>query len=602
MLQTRVPITARLWLLLAVLLLGPAAATHGATLEATLDRDSITLGETAVLRIRIPGANAQSPPRIPEVNGLDFAPSGNGMSVSFENGRQTVVNELIYAVNASRTGDFTIGPIAVAVGNQILRADPVKLTVLARNDPRATRNDGLNQAAFLRLVTPDRPVHIGESFPVEIHLYAIGGRLQQAPQLAAEGFTLGPLQEGGQQGNIRINNRVYNRLRFLQTVTAARPGDLALQAANCILDVPVTRRDALGGPFDDIFGLRETKRLTLASDPATLKVLPLPGEGVPQGFNGAVGDFQLAVSASPTNVVAGDPITVRIEVRGRGNFDSVQIPEQPAWRGFRLYPPTAEFTGDDPSGLSGHKRFEQVATPESADLTALPAFVFSFFHPESRTYKTLRAPAIPIKVAAGAAMPDLPAAPETSGTTSPAAGDLRPLKPHLGSVITPPALWAGRPWFPVVTLTPPALWALARLLRAWSARRTADMAFRRRADLERRIARGLASLPALARQPSPDAFFATLFRTLQEAVALLTGEAPASITEGSLDASLPQLGAPAETVDALHRLFQACNQARYARAGSSADLDALRSEAETVCAGLNQLRANTRTRPAAPAP
>ncbi|MBL9129018.1 MAG: protein BatD [Verrucomicrobiales bacterium] len=562
------------------------ASGMAAGIEVSLDREVLALGDTAVLKVTVQGGSGRDTPRIPDVPGLRFAMTGNGMSFSFENGRQSVISEITYAVTASKVGEYGIGPVSVTLGGQRVQSDRLKLTVVPANDPKAARNDGLDQAAFLRLVLPDRPVYVGESFAAEIHLYAVGGRLQQGPQLAADGCTLGKIQDGGQQGNVRVNNRIYTRARFLQTVTAARSGELTLQAANCILDVPVQRRETPTSPFDDIFNLRENRRLNLATEPATLRVLPLPKEGVPPGFKGAVGDFRIAVSASPTNVHAGDPVTVRIEVQGRGNFDSVQLPDQPAWRGFRLYPPTAEFETQDPSGLVGTKRFEQVVTPESADLTSLPAFVFSFFHPESQSYKTVRAASIPLRVEAGAAAPVIPMAetrtePETASKT-----DLVPLKAHLGLVMAPASPWATQPWFVLLSLAPPVVWSGSRLWRGWRGRRDADQAARRRRDLEQRVAKGLAALPVLARDAGSEAFFASLFRTLQEAVALRTGEAPASVTEGSIDSGLSRSGVTPETLEALHRLFQACNQARYANVGAVDDLQQLANEARTLCERL----------------
>jgi len=557
-----------------------------ASVKATLDRETLALGDTAVLKVTVEGGSESDVPRIPEVDGLRFAKSGSGVSLTFQNRRQSVIAETVYSVTPSKIGNYSIGPISVVIAKQRYQAAPLTLSVMAANDPKAARNDGLDQAAFLRLVVPERDVYVGESFVVEIHLYAVGGRLQQAPQLSADGFTIGKLQDGGQQAGIRINNRMYTRARFLQTVTAARTGDLTLTAANCILDIPVQRRDGGSSPFDDIFNLRENRRFTLASEPSTLRVLPLPSQGMPQGFSGAVGEFELAMTANPTNLNAGDPITVRIDVQGRGNFDSVQIPEQPAWRGFRLYPPTSEVESQDPSGIVGKKRFEQIVTPESADLTALPSFVFSYFHPESKAYKTLRAPAIPLHVAAGAAAPTLPAPEGTQAPGGTKKLDLAPLKPHLGTVVITPAPWVGQPWFLALTIAPPFLWLAVLGRRTWRERRAADQESLRRADLEKRITKGLAALNSLARQTSTEEFFATLFRTLQEAVALRNGQAPASITEGSLDIQSVQAGIPPESIDALHRLFQACNQARYARVAKAADLESLATEAHAVCIHL----------------
>ena len=74
----------------------------------------------------------------------------------------------------------------------------------------------------------------------------------------------------------------------------------------------------------------QERRVALAAEPETLTVLPLPKENVPANFNGAVGSFSMTLSAGPTNVAAGDPVTVKVQISGRGAFDSLALPEQTA--------------------------------------------------------------------------------------------------------------------------------------------------------------------------------------------------------------------------------------------------------------------------------
>lgn len=163
---------------------------------------------------------------------------------------------------------------------------------------------------------------------------------------------------------------------------------------------------------------------------------------------------------------------------------------------------------------------------------------------------------------------------------------LRPLKPHLGVAIAPSPLLLAQPWFLGLLALPAAAWSA---LAAWQeARRRlgANPEARRRADLERRVESGLRALARLAEQPDPEPFFAALFRLLQDMVALPLGNPPASITEGVVDSELPKRGVPTGTIEALHRLFQACNQARYGRGGSPGDRAELGREAANVWSDL----------------
>lgn len=589
----RTPALRRLALLGASLLaLGLSVfPTRAATLTATLDRDVIALGDTATLKVSIEGGNGQEAPRIPEVAGLQITAAGSGRSFTFENGRQTFTIENSYAVTARRIGEFRIGPVTVVAGGKTLSDGPLTLKVVKADDPSLAQKDALSRAAFLGLDTSKREVWVGEPLMVETRLYAIGGRLQQAPQLQADGFTLGKQLDPAQEGNFRTNNMIYSRIRFAQSVIPARAGDLAIQASDCIIDIPVSRRGGGGGGFfeDAFFNLRENRRFTLACEPVPVKVRPLPTAGVPPGFNGAIGDFDIALTASPTNLQAGDPVTLRIEISGRGNFDSVQLADSPQWSGFRVYPATGTFQTEDPLGLAGVKKFEQVVTPESASITEIPALTFSCFSPRTGSYQTLRTRPVPLRVAPGAATPTIPvpAGTTVASTTTNATPTLPPLKPHLGPIVAVASPVVFQPWFLGLAALPAILWSGFLAWERERRRRGADPEARRRADLERRVAEGLRALGELAGKPAAEPFFAALFRVLQEMVALPLGQPPASITEGVLDTDLPRRGVAPETIAALHRLFQACNQARYTRGGSPADREELRAAAAAAWAALN---------------
>lgn len=578
---------------IALAMLFSAWTLRAATLEATLDREVIALGESAALLLSVQGLTAQGLnevqlPSVPEIAGLRIERvRGPNTSIRTVNGRTSVAYDVVFQVTPTQLGEFTIPACQTPWRGTTLTSSPLKLKVVKAGDPAAARGDGLDNAAFLNLVVPTRPVYVGETFVAEAWLNAIGGELRQPPQFRADGFTLGRTPERPtRESNIRTNNQVYSRLRFLQPLTAAKAGDLPLLAQNCIHDVIYQRRPSGQDPFEDFFGMgRETRRFTLSTEPATLRVLPLPKDKVPPGFGGAVGQFLMSLVASPTNVTAGDPITVRIEISGRGNFDAVQIPEQPGWTGFRLYPPTANFETQDPLGLMGTKRFEQVATPESPTLTQLPPLVFSYFDPEERTYKTLRSAAIPLRVNAGASTPLVPNIAGGGAATNVATPDLLPLRPHLGEVVVAQASLATQPWFVALSLAPLTVWAgLAGWRRARDAGRR-DAAANERRRWRRQLDDDLAALKTLASQQDSTAFHATLFRALQLLLGLRLHQPPAGITEGVLDELSRQPDVSAETVASLHRLFQAANQARYARSASAGDLETLRRELE-VARGL----------------
>ncbi len=185
------------------------------------------------------------------------------------------------------------------------------------------------------------------------------------------------------------------------SISAAKAGRLSVGPAswNVVLHLPAGRRRGNGfEPFEDLFGPRyEAKQVTLSSDTNTLNVLPIPRNNAPPAFNGALGNFKFSLEAGPTNLVAGDPITLRFQFTGKGNLDALSLP-QFDWPEFKLYPPTSTITNTDLLGLEGTKTFEQIIVPQSGTVKEIPAFTFSFFDPEKKRFETINQPATALLV------------------------------------------------------------------------------------------------------------------------------------------------------------------------------------------------------------
>src|SRR3989338_159023 len=65
---------------------------------------------------------------------------------------------------------------------------------------------------------------------------------------------------------------------------------------------------------------REPRQRTLAGEPVTLEVKPVPQEGKPADFSGVVGSFQIALQSSNHEGEAGQSTTFTITVKGNGDL------------------------------------------------------------------------------------------------------------------------------------------------------------------------------------------------------------------------------------------------------------------------------------------
>jgi BatD DUF11 like domain len=325
-----------------------------------------------------------------------------------------------------------------------------------------------------------------------------------------------------------------------------------------------------------------------------VRVIPVPIEGKPPEYSGAVGKFNLDVEVSSTNVSVGEPITLRIRVSGEGNVESLSVPHLAQTTGWKFYPPSNQFESNDPLGIQGVKVFEVVVEPESAALKEIPEIRFAFFDPETKKYQTLRHPAIPIRVRASSVAQAAPSRQAVTGEplapAGSAADEFRHIKTSLGAVGSIPSTGTLRLWFALV-LAPLPLYALVGAWRTRRERLMNDPIRRRRAQAMKSVDEGMATLKRAAAANDSKAFFAALGTVLQERIGLALDITAAGITEEILEEKLRPKGMAERDLEVLSALFEAINQARYSPMSSVAELEALRAKAESACAALESLEA-----------
>ncbi len=557
-------IAALLWLVLPV-------AVMAANFTVSLDRDTINLGESAMLTMTFEGGDPNNLPTLPPIANLNYgAPSRSEQTSLVFNGAQSQSSHQItyvYPLTPTQLGEYVIPAITAVIEVKTFNSQPVKLTVTKAPAPSVNP-----KSVFLKLVVPKTEVYIGEILPVEIQLYiAEQVHLSEMPHFNEQGFTLGKMLPPTQAATI-FNNQRYEVATFKTCVVAAKVGKIDLGPASVGLSVPKpnSRRSF---PFNEPV---DWQNVTIESEPQTVQVLPLPRENVPAGFCGAVGDYSLALTVSPTNVAVGDPITIKAQITGRGAIDGVTLPAQDGWQQFKVYPPTAEFHPSDQLGLNGTKTFALTAVPQSMDITELPPFTFSFFDTEQKSYRTLTQPATPLIVRPSAAsLPPPILSNANANDNQPASKDVAHIKPRIGLLaqIHPPLV--RQPWFVALQGVPVLAWLSLLYSRKQKERLANNPRLRRQRDVELIVRNGLNELRHSANSNEPEPFFATMFHLLQEQLGERLDLAASAITEAVLEEHLHPLQVPEETIALLHELFQSCNQARYAPQSTNEELVSL---------------------------
>ena len=456
-------------IILALALAWPAQA---ATVTATLDPQQIALGDSAQLTVTVSGGSSQ--PDTPAVNGLDIRAVGQSTQVEFVNGAITANASVTYQVTPQREGTFTIPaihaggassqPVTLRVGKGLPNAavpaqnnlpppstGPVVMPNGATPATSTAPPIAADRFGSIQISLPKKEFYIGELVPVDIKVF-IPEDTQASdiglPQFTSDGFTLNALGTKPDRSEEVANGRAYAVFTWHSALTGVKTGEYPA-TLKMPLTVIVQQQLPQGGDDSDMFNnffknamaaMGQRKQIEIHSADQTFKVLPLPQENRPADFSGAVGQFDIESSASPTTINAGDPITLRLKITGSGNFDRVSTNMLPADTHWKSYSPKSHFDPADSVGYAGTKTFEQPIIPTDSSVTAVPPVSFSFFNPETRQYVTRTTAPVAVTVSgsapAPAPAPIAAAAPAPSNQPAPPSSDLRPNKLETGSFVS----------------------------------------------------------------------------------------------------------------------------------------------------------------------
>lgn len=333
---------------------------------------------------------------------------------AINNGRQTSSIRLTWGIAASEPGDFVIPAQTIRVDNQDITTNEVKLTVEQGGSgfPKAGDGDDRNQP-ILQIELGKKEIYQGEVMPVTCSLYV--PRQTQIRRLGLidiekSDFAIARFPQQSDQTMTVIDGIGYIVLTFRSTLSSLRTGDLKVGPASMeiLVEVPVEGGQQRPNMFppgfpQGFFGVQtEPRKVEVKSQQVTLKVLPLPTENKPANFSGAVGDFALSATATPTELTVGDPVAVEMIVEGTGNFDALTTPALTAPSGWKSYPAKrynveGQLDQNQVPTLERKIGYSQVFIPEAVH-TALPPFEMNYFSPARKEYVVLRTDAIALNM------------------------------------------------------------------------------------------------------------------------------------------------------------------------------------------------------------
>jgi hypothetical protein len=201
-----------------------------------------------------------------------------------------------------------------------------------------------------------------------------------------EGFFAGPLET--EHDDAARDGALYSVTRYRQRLYPAVAGDLEIG--------PWRWQGSLRGYTA---GGAQTQSVDLSTEAISVKVLPLPEP--PSTFRGAVGEFEVSMALSATEMTQGTPASLTVSISGSGNPGTLEAP---------LLPPSEWYSADDPvedgepvpDPATGQftKQFTYRLMPIEAGSFHFPAISLTYFSPAQRQYVSARTEPSPVRIAA----------------------------------------------------------------------------------------------------------------------------------------------------------------------------------------------------------
>ncbi|MFH0764685.1 MAG: BatD family protein [Candidatus Omnitrophota bacterium] len=553
--------------------------------EVSLDKDKIAIGEAAQLGLSFQGTQSMPAPDIGNIDGLEIRYVGPSTMMTVINGQVSSSVTHMYTVLPLKIGKFQLGPFSFKYKGNNYTSGMVFLDVSAE---RVARQEAAPEAILEKMNLEDRlfvtlevgrqTAFVNELIPVKVKFYVYRLNVSdiQLPVFSQEGFSRVEFKEPKQYRE-NLNGTIYEVLEFATNIFGTRPGDYKIGPAKIKCNLAVKRRAARSAMddmfgedrsardsfFDDFLARYEKHPLELKSQEAALIISPLPKEGMPADFKGAVGDYQFIYKASPVKVKTGDPITVRMLINGTGNFNTVLQPKIDSLEGFKVYEPEVKTEGNS-------KEFTQVLIPESTACTQIPGATFVYFDPNKKQYITIAQGPVPIQVEKGKE--------ESSRVIGPAAAPEKVeerQREELGRDIVyikeSPGRWMakghdiykGKTFLPVVAI-PLVLLFSAYLIQNRIRKIKTDTVYASRLNALKAAKSGMKKLKKEQNCEDPKIFYEALFKTLQEYLGNRLYMPTAGITFDEVKRALMAKEADMDIIRKVKNLFDACDEARFA--------------------------------------
>ncbi|PHR73701.1 MAG: BatD protein [Lutibacter sp.] len=398
------------YILLFMLFTAVSISAQDAKLTTTVSKNKLGVNQRLKIEFTVnkQGADNFNPP-----NFQNFSARGPSSSISqsWVNGKASYAQTYIYWLTPKKVGTYTIPSATIEYKGKKLSSNTVQITVVSASEIPKDVNDPSYIASQNVLLTTEiskTSPYVGQGIYVVYKLLfseKIGlsdWRMNEIPQY--NGFWNQELDvKAVDVKNITYKGEKYRSIILKKALLIPqKSGKLTIDPIDMSItvNVPTGRGDFFGNPI--------TRRVnhSTASARRVVNVKDLPILGKPEGFTGAVGEFDFIITTSKDILRANETTQINVEVNGQGNLKLFEIPKITTPNELEVYTPEhTESVRTNSRGLTGKILDSYTVVPEYKGKYKIPEVSFSYFNPKEEEYITIVADPLIIDVIGGKELP-----------------------------------------------------------------------------------------------------------------------------------------------------------------------------------------------------
>jgi hypothetical protein len=395
--------------------------------SASISKSQVGVGEQFEIDFTLNGTGSRFTP--PDLSAFQLISGPNeSTSMTIINGASAVSTTISYILFAPKEGTFTITAAAIIVNGHTLISNQLKIKVQGQAPPQqkpqaqaaAPSDDNtsvntrdMSKSLFIKADVSKNKVYTGEQINLRYKLYTrvdlMASQLDKAPDL--NGFWSQDVVK--KNPNVVWSTETYNGARYnvaiiKQTILfPEHSGDLTIDplAMTFLVRVKLPPRQFLINPYGNF----QDVKYQVKSMPVIIHAAPLPTDGKPADFSGAVGSFSVYNDIDKRELKANETINYTFEVKGSGNLNLINAPRINPPVDFEKYDPkTTDRITVDSNGISGSRLYSYLLIPRHQGSYKFDPAKFTYFDPAAKRYVTLPVNTFDIKVNKGDVQVNVP--------------------------------------------------------------------------------------------------------------------------------------------------------------------------------------------------